>query len=226
MHILLAMPPHNAVIRILLADDHAIVRDGLRHIMSDTQDIAIVGEASTGAEVLAMAKSLDFDLLLLDMNMPDPSGIDLVHRLLANDATLKILVLSMHSEPHLVSRVLRAGVHGYITKGSGQALLTAAIRKVAAGGHFIDPSLVDEFVFNNGASSSTSGISPHEKLSDRELQVLRMLAEGQSLTDIAQSLHLSDKTISAHKARLMQKLSIHSNAGLVRYAVRHGLVSE
>lgn len=214
------MPPHNATIRILLADDHAIVRDGLRLIMSDTQDIAIVGEATNGAEVLAMVKSLDFDVLLLDMNMPEPSGIDLVNRLLANDAMLKILVLSMNNEPHMVSRVLRAGVHGYITKGSGQALLIAAIRKVAAGGHFIDPSLVDEFVF------SANDVAPHEILSDREFQVLRMLAEGQSLTDIAQSLHLSDKTISAHKSRLMQKLSIHSNAGLVRYAVRHGLVSE
>lgn len=214
------MPSHNATIRILLADDHAIVRDGLRLIMSDTQDIAIVGEATNGAEVLAMVKSLDFDVLLLDMNMPEPSGIDLVNRLLANDAMLKILVLSMNNEPHMVSRVLRAGVHGYITKGSGQALLIAAIRKVAAGGHFIDPSLVDEFVF------SANDVAPHEILSDREFQVLRMLAEGQSLTDIAQSLHLSDKTISAHKSRLMQKLSIHSNAGLVRYAVRHGLVSE
>lgn len=214
------MPPHNATIRILLADDHAIVRDGLRLIMSDTQDIAIVGEATNGAEVLAMVKSLDFDVLLLDMNMPEPSGIDLVNRLLANDALLRILVLSMNNEPHMVSRVLRAGVHGYITKGSGQALLIAAIRKVAAGGHFIDPSLVDEFVF------SANDVAPHEILSDREFQVLRMLAEGRALTDIAQSLHLSNKTISAHKSRLMRKLSIHSNAGLVRYAVRHGLVSE
>jgi len=220
------MSSPNAVIRILLADDHAIVRDGLRHIMSDTKDIVIVGEAATGTEVLTMVKSLDFDVLLLDMNMPEPSGIDLVHRLLAGDATLKILVLSMHNEPHMVSRVLRAGVTGYISKVSGQALLTAAIRKIAAGGHFIDPSLVEEFIFNAGSNLGSNDIAPHEVLSDRELQVLKMLAEGQSLTDIAQTLHLSDKTISAHKSRLMQKLSIHSNASLVRYAVRHGLVSE
>lgn len=220
------MPSPNAVIRVLLADDHAIVRDGLRHIMSGTEDIVIVGEATNGPEVLTMVKSHDFDVLLLDMNMPEPSGIDLVHRLLAGDGTLKILVLSMHNESHMVSRVLRAGVNGYISKGSGQALLTAAIRKVAAGGHFIDPSLVDEFVFNTGANPSSIDVAPHDVLSDREFQVLKMLAEGKSLTDIAQTLHLSDKTISAHKSRLMQKLSIHSNAGLVRYAVRHGLVSE
>lgn len=213
------------MIRILLADDHAIVRDGLRHIMSGTQDIAIVGEATTGAEVLAMVKSLDFDVLLLDMNMPEPSGIDLVHKLLTGDAAPKILVLSMHNEPHLVNRVLRAGVHGYICKSSGQALLTSAIRKVATGGHFIDPSLVDGFIFS-GANPGTGDIPPHEILSDREFHVLKMLAEGQSLTDIAQILHLSDKTISAHKARLMQKLGIQSNASLVRYAVRHGLVPE
>lgn len=212
------------MIRILLADDHAIVRNGLRQIMAGTPDIVVAGEATNGAEVLALVKTLDFDLLLLDMNMPGPglSGLDLVGRLQAGDAPPKILVLSMHNELHLVSRTLKAGVHGYVTKDSDQEVLIAAIRKVAAGGRFIDPSLVDEMVFNNGGGD----VPPHETLSDREFQILRMLAEGQSLLSVAQALHLSDKTVSTHKARLMQKLDIHSNAHLVRYAIQHGLVTE
>jgi DNA-binding NarL/FixJ family response regulator len=213
----------NVMIRILIADDHAIVRNGLRQIMAGTPDIIVAGEAMNGAEVLAMAKSIDFDLLLLDMSMPGLSGLELACRLLASDATLKILALSMHNESHLVSRMLRAGVHGYVTKDSDQEVLIAAIRKVAAGGRFIDPSLVDEFVFNVGGSSD---VPLHEALSDREFQILRMLAEGQSLMDIAKDLHLSDKTISTYKARLMQKLDVHSNASLLCYAIRHGLAKK
>ncbi len=210
------------MIRILLADDHAIVRNGLKQIIAGAPDIEVAGEAANGAEVLEMARKPGFDLILLDMTMPGISGADLIRRLRAENPALQILVLSMHNEAQVVSRALKAGAAGYVTKDSDQEILLSGIRKVASGHKFIDPTLVDAMVFDG----STSEGAPHEMLSERELQVLQMLASGQPLKDIGESLHLSAKTISAHKAHLMQKLGIDNNADLMRYAIKHGLTRQ
>ncbi len=207
------------MIRILFADDHAIVRNGLKQIFAGNPDMVVAGEASNGSDVLEMARKLEFDVLLLDLTMPGVSGLDLIRRLRADNPSIPILVLSMHNESQVVSRALKAGASGYVTKDSDQEILLLAIRKVASGNKFIDPALLDA-IMNIGSNGDAP---PHALLSDRELQVLQMLASGQTPTGIAESLHLSAKTISTHKANLMQKLGIDSNADLVRYAIKQGL---
>ncbi len=210
------------MIRILIADDHAIVRGGLKQIIATTTDIVAAGEATHGAEVIDKVRQIDLDLLLLDMTMPGLSGIDLVRRVRGDKPDLPILVLSMHNEGQVVSRALRAGATGYVTKDSDPAILLSAIRKVAGGGRFIDPALVDAIVFEVGDSDK----APHECLSDREFQVLQKIVGGEAIGEIGASLNLSAKTISTHKMRLMQKLCVDNNAALIRYAIRHGLAQE
>ncbi|CAM2193562.1 response regulator transcription factor [Paraburkholderia sp. A1RI_3L] len=210
------------MIHILIADDHAIVRGGLKQIVATTTDIVVAGEAANGAEVVEKLRTCQVDLLLLDMTMPGISGVGLIRRVRTEQPALPILVLSIHNEAQVVSRALRAGATGYVTKDSDPEILLAAIRKLAAGGRFIDPKLVDAIVFD----SHTGDAPPHEVLSDREFQVLQMLASGRSINDIADAFALSAKTISTHKMRLMQKLNLTNNAELIRYAIKHGLVAE
>lgn len=210
------------MIRILIADDHAIVRGGLKQIIATTVDIDVAGEAAQGAEVIEKLRSCRVDLLLLDMTMPGISGVDLIRRVRTENPALPVLVLSIHNEAQVVARAVRAGATGYVTKDSDPDILLAAIRKLAGGGRFIDPKLVDVMVFD----THSSGAAPHEILSDREFQVLHLLAAGKSINAIAEVLVLSAKTISTHKMRLMQKLGIENNAELIRYAIKHGLTSE
>ena len=210
------------MIRILFAEDHAIVRNGLNQIFSDAPDITVVGEASNGNEVLELARKHEFDVLLTDMTMPGLNGPELIKRLLADNPVIRILVLSMNNESQSVNRALKAGAAGYVTKDSDQTVLLAGIRKVASGGKFIDPALVESMVFERGSSEE----APHTVLTDRELQILQMLAAGQTPGEIAKVLFLSIKTVSTHKTNLMQKLGIDSNADLVRYAIKHGLARE
>jgi DNA-binding NarL/FixJ family response regulator len=207
------------MIRLVIADDHAIVRGGLKQIVATTVDIQVVGEATNGDEVRQLARRASFDVLLLDMSMPGISGTELIHRVLEDKPKLPILVLSMHNEGQIISGALKAGAAGYVTKDSDPETLLAAVRKVAAGGKFIDPALVDTVVFE----AETRKQYPHETLSEREVQILKMITAGQPLGDIADRLHLSPKTVSTHKMRLMQKLGIDNNADLVRYAMQHGL---
>ena len=209
------------MIRIIIADDHAIVRGGLKQIFAMTSDIVVVSEAAQSSEVLEQWRQIPCELLLLDLTMPGVAGVDLICRLHDEKPDLPILVLSMHNEGQIVARTLRAGAAGYVTKDSEPEILLAAVRKVAAGGKYIDPSLVESMIFNTAGSSDL----PHDSLSERELQVLKMVAAGGPLGEIAERLHLSPKTVSTHKMRLMQKLGIDNNADLVRYATRHGLVS-
>jgi DNA-binding NarL/FixJ family response regulator len=184
-----------------------------------TTDIVVVSEASQSAEVLDQCKQTACDVLLLDLTMPGTSGVELLRCLREERPALPILILSMHNEGQIVARALKVGAGGYVTKGSEPEVLFAAIRKIAAGGRFIDPALVDNVVFG------IDGIFdfPHDALSKRELQVLKMLAAGSSLGDIAERLHVSPKTISTHKIRLMRKLGIDNNADLIRYAMKHGM---
>ncbi|MCX7173547.1 MAG: response regulator transcription factor [Proteobacteria bacterium] len=204
------------MIRIVLADDHAIVREGLRQLMMTTADIQVVGEAGNFVELQHLCQRTAFDVLLLDMTMPGLSGIELIQRLVAEMPSLPILVLSMHIERQIVTQALKVGASGYVAKGSLPETLFVAIRKLADGAKYIDPLLVNDLVFD--ASDSDE---PGARLSLRELQVLGMIAAGRSLGDIADRFHLSPKTISSHKIRLMQKLNIDNNADLIRYATQH-----
>jgi DNA-binding NarL/FixJ family response regulator len=210
------------LIKILIADGHAVVRCGLKQIIAATVDIAVAGEAAQGFELIDKLRICHVDLVLLEMTMYGISGVDLIRRVRAEQPRLPVLVLSTCSEVHVVSRVLRAGATGFVTKNSGPDVLLAAIRRVASGGRFIDPKLVDAIVFETHAGD----VPPHEILSDREFQVLQILAVGRSINDIARRLALSAKTISTHKMRLMQKLGLGNNVELIRYAIRHGLVSD
>jgi DNA-binding NarL/FixJ family response regulator len=209
------------MVNVLIADDHAIVRRGLGQILTTCADLKVVGEAGSGAEVLAKLRTCQAELLLLDLSMPGVSGIDLVRRVHAEYPALPILVVSIHNETQVVSRALRAGAAGYVTKDSEPDVLMAAIRKLAAGGRFIDPKLVDAVVFATHGNDAP----PHEILSDREFQVLQMLASGKSISEIANQFSLSAKTVSTHKMRLMQKLDLENNAALIRYALKHGLAT-
>ncbi|WP_029050477.1 response regulator transcription factor [Cupriavidus sp. amp6] len=210
------------MIRVLIAEDHAIVRSGLKQIVATTTDIVVSGEAADGAAALEQLRTGEFNLLLLDMTMPGISGIDLIRRVRLEWPSLVILVLSMHNEAQVASRALRAGASGYVTKDSDPEILLGAIRKLAAGGKFIDPALVDAMVFHQRGADAPA----HEVLSNREFQVLQRLATGQTVNEIAESLSLSAKTISTHKMRLMQKLGLQNNAELIRYAIRHGFTQE
>lgn len=208
------------MIKALIADDHAIVRGGLKQLLAATDDIDVVGEAADGQSLLAQLPGLDCQLLLLDMSMPGISGLDLIRRLKTGWPMLPILVLSMHNEGQIVMRALRAGASGYVTKDSDTSVLLAAIRKVGGGGKFIDPVLVD------GVVSDIVDIGSNENppLTDREFQVLQRIATGHAITKIAEALCLSAKTVSTHKMRIMRKLGIDNNADLIRHAIRHGLV--
>ena len=211
------------MIRIVLADDHTIVREGLKQILLAADGFEIAGEACDGHEAIKAVRELDFDLLLLDMSMPGKSGIELIKQIRAEKPKLRILVLSMHEERQYAIRAIRAGASGYLTKESASRQLVEAIRKVASGGAFISPEVAEQLAL--GAMPDAKG-ALHESLSDREFQVFRMLAEGKSVSDIAERLHLSAKTVSTHKANIMQKMHMETTGDLIRYALAHGLVEQ
>lgn len=208
------------MIRVLIADDHAIVRSGLMQIIATTLDITTVGEATRGEEIPGQLAAVAADLLLLDMAMPGLSGIALIRHLRDSGINLPILVLSMHNEGQIVDRALKAGANGYVTKGSEPEVLLEGIRRVTGGQRFIDPALQAR---PHSATQREPGGAPHLALSERERQVLEGIAAGLPLGDIAERLHLSPKTVSTHKMRLMEKLGIDNNADLLRYAIRHEL---
>ncbi len=210
------------MIRLVIAEDHAIVRSGLKQIFALVEDFAVVGEATSGNEVLALLHDMPFDLLLLDITMPGISGADLITRVRAHLPELPILVLTMHNEAQVATRALNAGANGYVTKDCEPAVLIAAIRKVAAHGRYIAPELAEKMVF--GAVSAVQH-PPHHALSARELDILCQLTGGKSVTQIAEAMAISNKTVSTHKARLMEKLHVSSMADLMRYALQHDLLN-
>ena len=205
------------MIRLLIADDHEIVRDGLKRILAAHADLQVAGEAAGGDEALALVKANEYDVAMLDMSMPGLSGLDLIKRLKLEKPKLRILVLSMHGEQQYAARALKAGASGYLSKDSAAELLVSAIRKIAGGGVHIGEAAAA------GLLQSSEKL-PHETLSDREFEVLRLLVEGLGPTEIATRLHLSVKTISTHKTRILEKLQLGSTAELVRYALEHKLV--
>ncbi len=208
------------MIRIVIADDHAIVREGLKRIVSEAQDMKVVGEAADGTEVMQRVRELDFDLLVQDLSMPGRSGMELIKLVKAEKPRLRILVLSMHQELQYAVRAIKSGASGYLTKESAPAQLVQALRKIAAGGAYISAEVAEQLAL--GAMPGGSAES-HEALSAREFEVFRLLASGMSVTHIGARLNLSVKTVSTHKANLMQKMALGNQSDLVRYAIQHGL---
>jgi len=204
------------MIRILLADDHKIVRDGLKRILAAHADLQVAGEAASGDEALKLVRANDYDVAVIDMSMPGLAGVDLIKRLKGEKSGLRLLVLSMHGEHQYAARALKAGASGYLNKDSAAEQLVGALRKIAAGGVHISEAAAATLLRREG--------SRHEALSDREFEVLRLLVEGLGPTEIAERLHLSVKTVSTHKTRILQKLEVGSTAELVRYALEHKLV--
>src|SRR5687767_8189613 len=204
------------MIRVLIADDHSIVRDGLKRILAATTDLQVAGEAASGDEALALVKANDYDVVMLDMSMPGLAGIDLIKRLKLEKPKLRILVLSMHGESQYAARVLKSGAAGYLSKDSASEVLLGALRKIAAGGVHIGEAAAASLL-------QASEKPPHEALSDREFEVMRLLVEGLGPTEIGERLHLSVKTVSTHKTRILEKLGLKSTAELVRYALEHRL---
>lgn len=209
------------MVRILVADDHAVVRHGLRQVLSLAPELSVVAEAKNAWETLERLREGGVDVILLDMSMPGLSGIDLIRRVKADAPRIPVLVLSMHADWQIAARAIKAGATGYLTKDSEPEVLIDAIRQVAKGGNFIDPALATRMVFNAG---STEAESANVAMSNREYQVFLALVQGRSLIDIAEELHLSAKTVSTHKFRLMRKLGLSSVSELVRYAVRSGII--
>ena len=209
------------MIRVVIADDHTIVREGLKQLLSAAVDLRVIGEAQNGHEVLQRIRENDFDVLLLDMSMPGKSGIELIKQVHNEKPKLRILVLSMHEEEEYAVRALKAGAAGYITKESASAQLVAAIRKVAGGGAFISPAVAEQLAL--GVMPQSEGL-PHTTLSNREFQVFQMLVRGVSVTVIADKLNLSVKTVSTHKSNVMQKMGMANQSELIRYALNHRLL--
>jgi two-component system, NarL family, invasion response regulator UvrY len=208
------------VIRLLVADDHKLVREGLKQILAAAPGIEVSAEASNGDEALALAKGQDFDVALLDMSMPGLAGIALIKRLKLERPKLLILVLSMHGETQYAARALKAGASGYLTKDSASEQLVGAIRKVAAGGVYVTDAAAASLMHSPAAQDRPS----HEQLSDREFEIFRLLAAGQGPTEIGERLHLSVKTVSTHKTHILEKLNLDNTAELVRYALEHGIL--
>jgi two-component system, NarL family, invasion response regulator UvrY len=208
------------MIKILIADDHSIVREGLKQILSDSPDMVVAGEASSGQEVLAKLQADRWDLVVLDISLPDHNGLEVLGQINSLHPKLPVLILSMHAEEQYIVRALKAGAAGYMTKESAADQLITAIRKVAQGGKYVNPAIAEKLFFD----LLEEPVQPHKTLSRREYQVFCMIASGKTITEIAQELFLSVKTVSTHRTRILQKMSMSNNAELIRYAIRNGLV--
>lgn len=207
--------------RILMADDHPIVRRGLRQILSEDSGITEVGEATTAMDVMRLLRESEWDAVILDVNLPDRSGLDILREIRERTPTLPVLILSMHPEDQFAVRVLKAGASGYLNKDSAPDELLKAVRRILSGGRYISPTLAEQLAV---ALTDNSDKPPHERLSDREYLVLCRIASGRTVTEIAEELQLSVKTISTYRTRILEKMSLRTSAELTSYAVRAGLV--
>jgi DNA-binding NarL/FixJ family response regulator len=208
------------MMRILIVDDHAVVREGVKRILDDMEGAILVGEASDGQELLVQATPKTWDVVLLDISMPGRNGLDALRQLKSLQPTLPVLVFSMHPEQQYAVRAFKAGAAGYLTKDSLAEELVTAVRKVVAGRRYVSTALAEYLALEVARDSATP---PHTKLSDRELQVLCMLGSGNTVTSIAAELSLSVKTISTYRRRILGKMHFRTNAELIRYAVDHKL---
>ncbi len=212
--------PAAAPLGLLMVDDHTIVREGLKRILEPLAGEWAITEAGTGFQALECLRRQHFDLAIVDLSMPGMSGLELIRRVKADYPSVAMLVLSMHAEEQYALRAFKAGANGYLTKDSASAELLAAVRKVAAGGVYVSAGLAERVVrqLNGGVR-----VPRHAELSDRELEVLQRIVAGQRLTEIAEALHLSVKTVSTHKARIQDKLQLPNMAALIRYGLEHQL---
>jgi len=209
------------MIRIAIADDHAIVRKGLRQIISETEGLVITGEASSADELLTLLRSQPVDVVVLDLTLGTRSGIELLKQVKSELPRLPVLILSMHAEDLFAVRALRAGAAGYMQKEAAPEELVAAIQRIAAGRTYVSAAMAERIaddLMRGGAETL-----PHERLSDREFEILRLLGSGKSVTDIARILNLSVKTVSTHRTRLLAKTGLHDNAAIVQYVISHQL---
>jgi DNA-binding NarL/FixJ family response regulator len=209
------------MIRVLIADDHAVVREGLRQIITKHADMAVVGEAANGPEVLNKIREASYDVVLLDLSMPGRSGLEILAQIKQENPHARVLILSVYAESLYAVRALKAGASGYLTKESAPEQLVEAIRKVSGGGKYISSSLAERLAYELDRDSDRP---PHEKLSDREYQVLCLLASGNTVKGIAEKLSLSVPSISTYRARILEKMNMKNNAELAHYAIRNGLV--
>jgi len=209
------------MIRVVLVDDHALIRRGLRESLTDTGDIQVVGEAADYGELRQLLRDLAFDVLLLDINLPGRSGLDVLHSLAEEATRIRVLVLTMYPEDQYAIRALKAGAMGYLNKSADPEQIIAAIRMLHAGRKYITPAIAEALAERLSVADSEH---PHERLSDREFQTLIRLASGQRLSDIAAELRLSPKTVSVYRSRVLEKLGMQSNAELTAYCLRNGLM--
>ncbi len=206
--------------RVLIADDHAVVRKGLAGILAEHPDLELAGEAEDVPELLQMVRSEDWGLLLMDLNMPGGEGLETLQRVRAAAPDLPVLILSIHPEDQLAARLLQAGADGYVNKEAATEELSVAVRRVLQGQKYVSPDLASKLAEELGEDS---GRPPHERLSDREFQVLRLLGSGRTVSGIAEELTLSVKTVSTYRARVLEKLDMENTAQLIRYALEHDL---
>lgn len=211
------------MIDVILCDDHALIRRGIRDTLSDATDIRVVGEAGDYGELRTLMRSKRCDVLVLDINLPGRSGLDVLHALKDEGAEVRALIVSMYPEDQYAIRALRAGAAGYVNKGGDPQLLVQAVRTVAQGRKYVTPDIAQMLVESLTAPATEN---PHERLSDRELQTLVMIASGKRLADIANELMLSPKTVSVYRARVLEKLGLSNNSELTVYAIKNGLVGE
>lgn len=210
------------MIRTVIADDHPVVRRGLRQVLADTGDISVVAEAERGQEVLDIVRNQAVDVVVLDIVMPDGTGIEVLRTLKREHTNLPVLVLSMHAEDQYGVPALKAGASGYISKATATDQLVTAIRKAAGGGKFISPGLAEKLAYDLQVGSDGP---PHERLSPREFQVLEQIALGRTVTEIAKALAVSPKTVSTYRTRILEKMNMGKNAELTHYAIKHGLIT-
>ena len=211
------------MITVLVADDHAIVREGLNQILARTGDLVVGAEARNAQEVIRLVRERDWDVLLMDMSMPGRSGIELIKQVKNEKPKLPILVLSMHQEHQYAVRAIRAGASGYLNKDSASEMLVSAIRKVVGGGMFVSESAGELLARDTKRGAD---VPPHTLLSDREFLVFNMIVQGKTVTDIAAELTLSVKTVSTHKTHVLEKMNLANQAELVRYAIAHRLLDD
>lgn len=209
------------MIVVLVIDDHPVVRIGLSTILGRQRDIAVQGEAGTGAEARKLVAEKPWDVVVLDLNLPDRSGLEVLRELKRERPKLPILILGDHPEEQFAVRALRAGAAGYVSKRAAAEELVDAVRRLAQGGRYVNPAIAEELI---GSLAKVSDQAPHQRLSDREYQVLGLLASGRSVSQIAQEVKLSVKTISTYRTRILEKMEMRSNAELVQYVLKRGLV--
>ena len=209
------------MIRVVIADDHDVIREGVKRILADAGNMRVVGEARAGQELLASGRAKPCDVVIMDLSMPGRGGLEALKELHSEYPKLPVLVLSMHSEEQYAVRVLKAGAAGYLTKVHVSAQLVDAIRKVVSGGKYLTPATADALAVNLGVDSEQP---PHKRLSDREFQVLCLIGSGKTVSEIAEELSLSVQTISTYRAHILEKMGLENNAQLTRYALQHQLV--